>query len=41
MWEELWEAFYEFSELSPLWGLLVITSLLIIVALIWPQQDEK
>lgn len=41
MWEELWEAFCEFAELSPVWELLLIISLLIIIALIWPQQDEK
>ena len=41
MWEELWEVFCEFAELSPLWGLLVVFTLLLIVALIWPQQEEK
>lgn len=41
MWEELWEAFYEFAELSPLWGLLVVVTILLLIALIWPKQNEK
>ena len=41
MWEELWEAFCEFAELSPMWSLLVVIALLIIIALIWPQQDKE